>query len=244
MKPRVDRPALVDDIRRRLLVRGYPRVQILLILVAAGCAAFIYSALALSAGVTSMALRYSQAAAVGYLTFLLMIRLWIAWYRKSRLHDGLPDVDLHGGGGGKAEPAFGGGRSGGGGASGQWPGDEAASAGDALSVADSVSDLDLEDAWYAIVALALLAGGALVLIYVIYVAPLLLAEVALDAALVATAYRKLRREDQRYWAGSVIRRTWLPAAALVAFAALAGYIIQQAWPGVTSIGGIIRALAP
>ena len=44
-----------------------------------------------------------------------------------------------------------------------------------------------------------------------YAAPVLLAEVALDAALVAGIYRKLRKEDARYWLGSALRHTWLPA---------------------------------
>jgi hypothetical protein len=79
--------------------------------------------------------------------------------------------------------------------------------------------------------------------YVIYAAPLLLAEVALDAALVSTAYRKLRREEAGHWAGAVLRRTWLPAVVLVASLVAAGYALQRIVPEAQSIGGVVRALA-
>jgi hypothetical protein len=232
------RTALVARIRQRLLAHSHPRIHILLILVASGCAAFITSVVALSAGVTSMAVRYPLAVAAGYLAFLLMIRLWIAWHRKWRPGDPFPDPGLPGTGKAAqhAEPSFGGGRSGGAGASRQW------STEDSVSLADAAEGIDLDEGWYIVVALALLASAVLALFYVVYVAPVLLAEVALDAALVAAAYQKLAPKDQRYWAESVIRRTWLPAAALMVLVMLAGFAIQQAMPEVRSIGGVFRAL--
>jgi hypothetical protein len=78
--------------------------------------------------------------------------------------------------------------------------------------------------------------------YVIYIAPLLLAEVALDAALVSAAYRRLRKEDVGHWTGAVFRRTWVPAVILVTFMFVAGYAAQRIAPEARSIGGVIRAL--
>ena len=68
-----------------------------------------------------MGLRYLGATIVGYVTFLLLIRAWIALHRQ-RDAGSLEDLSLPDGGwrGGHADPSFGGGHSGGAGASGDW----------------------------------------------------------------------------------------------------------------------------
>ena len=86
------------------------------------------------------------------------------------------------------------------------------------------------------------AGGAVAIGYVIYAAPLLLSEVALDAAVASTLYRRLRKDDVSHWAVTVLRRTWIPAAAIMLFAALGGYALQRVAPEARSIGGVVRAL--
>ena len=117
-------------------------------------------------------------------------------------------------------------------------------AGDAL---ESVSgSLDLDDgAFVVFVIIAVLAalGGVMCIAYVIYIAPLLLAEVALDAALVSAVYRRLRKEDVAHWTGAVFRRTWIPAVILVVFMSAAGYAAQRLAPEARSIGGVFRILA-
>ena len=92
--------------------------------------------------------------------------------------------------------------------------------------------------------LAILAalGGVLCVGYVIYIAPMLLAEVALDAALVSAAYRRLRREDVCHWTDTVLRRTLVPATILVIFMFVTGFAAQRFAPEAHSIGGVIRAL--
>jgi hypothetical protein len=74
-------------------------------------------------------------------------------------------------------------------------------------------------------------------------APVLLAEVALDAAIISVLYRRLRRDEQGYWLTTVLRRTWVPAAVLVVFAFLTGFALQQAAPQARSIGGVIQSIA-
>jgi hypothetical protein len=71
----------------------------------------------------------------------------------------------------------------------------------------------------------------------------LLAEVALDAALVTTAYRRLRRTDARNWIGSVLRRTWAPALVLIVMLAIVGSLLHRVVPEARSIGGVVRALS-
>lgn len=121
----VPREQLVAEIRDRLTRFGAPRLQLLLIVVLAGTAAFLASVAGLRLGVTSMAVRYPVATVAGYLTFIALLRAWIAWQRRScpdsDLDQGLLDVDLDvprfGRPGGSGDARFyAGGRSGGGGA--------------------------------------------------------------------------------------------------------------------------------
>jgi hypothetical protein len=131
-----------------------------------------------------------------------------------------------------------GGRSGGAGASGSWGQPDEGAAVTAASGA-----LDVDELPFLAVLCGVAVGGLIAVGYVVYVAPLLLAEVALDAALVSTFYGRLRREDTRSWTHSLVRRTWAPAAAVIATLAVGGFIMQLVAPGAVSIGGVIAALA-
>jgi hypothetical protein len=102
--------------------------------------------------------------------------------------------------------------------------------------------LDLDEIWPVVLAVVCALGGLLAIFYVIYVAPVLLAEVALDAAIVSTLYQRLAKHEMSHWAMTVVRHTWLPALALVMFAAVGGWALQLAAPEARSIGGVIREL--
>jgi hypothetical protein len=94
-----------------------------------------------------------------------------------------------------------------------------------------------------IVAAIVLAFGALIAVgFIIYSAPVLLAEVALDAGVMTTVYHRVRDKEVGHWTGAVLRHTWLPALVVVASVAAAGYLLQAAVPEARSIGGVIRAL--
>jgi hypothetical protein len=262
------REALVSELRDRLTRTGSPRLTILIVLAFAGGVAFLTSFAGLSAGIDSMALRYALASIAGYLAFVVLIRGWIA-IRRGWQPDGNVDVpnpfdvldvtDLGGRGassGARAVKSFAGGRSGGGGGGSTWisePVERAAyvrgsssssssssAAGDALEGVGG--SLDLDDGIFIVIAILAALGGVVCIAYVIYIAPVLLAEVALDAALVSAVYRRLRREDAGHWTGAVFRRTWIPAAILVIFMFVAGFAAQQFAPDARSIGGVIRAL--
>jgi hypothetical protein len=216
------RRTLVAEIQRRLDRDTFPRAIVLIMLVVAGAAAFLCSARALDAGLTSMAGRYVLATTVGYLVFLVLIRVWIA-IRRGWFPDGEDVVD----GVVDAPRTFGRG-----------------SGGELVDAASHGFDwsFDLDDLWW--LALIVLAAGAglLTVAFVVYSAPVLLAEVALDAALVGTVYRRLRREERGYWAMTALRQTWLSAAVLVTFMAVLGFALQQVTPGGDSIGDVIRRL--
>jgi hypothetical protein len=189
-----------------------------------------------------MGYRYAVATLGAYAVFLLLIRIWIALLRgndPSSWLDAIPDISS-----GDAAPAgdalagFSGGSSGGAGVSGSWgsPGDGASSL--------LVPDIDVDDAWPVVVALIVggivLLGAAAALIYVVYYAPVLLAEIALDAALVTGIYRRLRKQDARYWLSSAIRHTWKPAVVITVCLFALGSVIQWAVPTARTIGDLLR----
>ncbi len=227
-RARSPRQTLVAEIRQRLDHETFPRVIVLIMLVVAGAASFLCSAGTLGAGLESMARRYALATAIGYLVFLSLIRVWIAIRRGwspdpgdlSDVHDGVVDcVD--------ALRAVNPGPS-----------------GDFIDAASPGFDwsLDLDDLWW--LALVVLAAGAglIAVAFVVYSAPVLLSEVALDAALVGTVYGRLRHEDRSYWALTALRQTWVSAAVLVTLMAVLGFALQQLAPGGDSIGDVIRRL--
>jgi hypothetical protein len=228
-----------------------PRLQLLLMMIAAAGAAFLVSVALLWSPAEIfelMAPRYAVAALCGYLTFILLIRVWIALHRPAtdgidlEVLDGLdafvprssaPSFD-------NSVPLFSGGRSGGAGASDHRL--EMETSGGQSSGRWSLG-FDLDDGiWLLVAALAAVAGLAAVG-YVIYMAPVLLAEVALDAAIVSVLYRRLRRDEQGYWLTTVLRHTWAPAVVLVIFAFVAGFALQQAAPDARSIGAVVQSFA-
>jgi hypothetical protein len=230
------RDALLAEVRDRVIARAYPRLFILIIVGLSGFAAFLFSAGTLMLGLNQMALRYFAGALVGYGTFLILLRVWISYRRRGWDVDlELPDIDGTLGSGSDGVSFFSGGRSGGAGASGQW---EPASAGSKVSV-----DLDVDELWPLVLAFVCALGGLIAILYVVYAAPILLAEVALDAALVTGLYRRIRREDARYWLESAVRRTWLPALIAALFLMAAGAAVQMAIPTADSIGDVWRTLA-
>lgn len=211
------------------MATGFPRFVILLMLVVAGLTAFGFSALALRAGLDDMSVRYFMATLIGYAVFLLLIRVWIALRRGESDISDLPDISDFPSNG----DAFGGGQSGGAGATGNW-GEPAGDAGIDLDVPDA------DAAWPVVLAAVILLGGVLAMFYVVYAAPVLLAEVALDAALVTGIYRKLRKKDAGHWLESAVRHTWLPATIAAVCMAVVGVVLQWAEPTARSIGDVFR----
>ena len=240
----VSRDALIERLRRRLTRHGAPRLQLLLIVGLAGSVAFLVSAVGLYAGLISMTVRYPLAAVCGYLTFLVLIRAWIAWQRGKwdpdvEIDPELLDAVLPQGESSEDFELSQGGRSGGGGASDQWTAGSVDS-GSRTAGGGSHVDVDLDDLWPVALAVVCAIGGLAAIFYVVYSAPVLLAEVALDGAVVTTLYRRMRRADTAHWAATTLRRTWISAMVLVVSAAIAGFAFERIAPEARSIGGVIR----
>jgi hypothetical protein len=246
---RSTRTALIEDLQVRHISPAFPRGQLTLIVAGAGLAGLLTSVTLLHLGMHQMWLRYGCAVIGAYLGFLGLLRLWIAWHRGWSLD--LDPSGSAGADGGESLPSVaGGGRSGGAGGGAHWRGEARGlvssrptsvpprSSGSSSWFGDL--NLDPDDAWWLLVALVLVLGGALAVAYVIYIAPVLLAEVALDAALVTTVYRRLRPHDVQHWSVGVVGRTWGPATVLALCLAGAGAALQQLAPEARSIGGVIH----
>lgn len=105
-------------------------------------------------------------------------------------------------------------------------------------------DLDEPAALLVVVALVVLAVAVLgAAFYVLWTAPVLLAEVLVDGLILTGLYRRLRKtEAPGHWVLAAIRRTWIPALIVAALFSLSGYLLQQAVPEARSIGPAIQAV--
>jgi hypothetical protein len=257
-------------VRRRLASDGRPRLLVSCLLAVTGAAGFLVSSALLHLGVASMVVRYPLAVLSAYSVFLLLLRLWLALQRRKSGSgnnnsplDWLPDLgipqplDLGASVAGDAAKAtFGGaGDFAGGGAGGSWTGGGAASAldvnpGGGSSVLDSLPnvpdvgfDLDLDDGcFWIVIPIIAIVGVIVAMFYVVYVAPVLLAEIIVDALLVAGLYKRLKGIEPRHWLRSVVRRTLLPVMVATALFIAAGYLMSRIAPEAHSIGGFWREI--
>lgn len=259
------RSQAAEKLRNYLLRRGLPRIQMTVIVVGTGLAGFGASVALLSLGVSSMAVRYLIAVLLAYASFLFFVRLWIA-YQRRQLELDVDAIDLIpdsvstqavprtpeslGGDGGEF---------GGGGAGGSWESvpptpatagipahGPVATSPDADAVAGAGSsaggEFDLPDpdeGWVLVVPFLLLLGGLFAALYVVYVAPVLLAEVLLDVLLVSGLYRRLRKLEPQSWLSTAVRRTWVPVTVVAALVTAAGFTMQRLVPQANSIGDVL-----
>ena len=267
------RERLVQQTKERLLRHGLPRLQMSILLALTGASGFLTSYILLKSGVDSMALRYPVAVMVAYGVFLLLLRVWLAIQRDNwedvadfvdagdlaeLAVDGVTSV-----GKGAGEGFSGGGGSfGGGGTSTSFqapPAPLASYAQQAPAAVRSASaggksgggsgfsfdfDLDEPAALLVLVALVVLAVAVLgAAFYVLWTAPVLLAEVLVDGLLLTGLYRRLRKtEEPGHWVFAAIRRTWIPAVIVALLFSFAGYLLQEAAPEARSIGPAIQAV--
>lgn len=239
-------------IAARLASGGWPRVEMALLVSLTAVVGLLASFVLLALGLDRMALRYPVALLLAYAAFLLLIGAWLRERRQRRdwldlgdAPDAQTDAPSPGSG---ADWEGGGGDFGGGGASGSFP-DAPDAAGDlpdapsaVASLGDAV-DVDLDEGVLLLVPLALVAIGAFGALWVVWTAPVLFAELLLDAALAAGLYRRLRSVERGgHWLPVAVKRTWLPALGLAIVLALAGLAMEHVVPGACSVGEFARGL--
>lgn len=233
-----------------LAKRFFVRFHLSLILGFALAAGLLATKGFLVLGLDTMHWRWPLALMVAYGAFLLGVRLWLGYVGLGRyLGRGddssfdLPDpgVSFDGGGSGGSglgdvvaegvgRIVAGGGKFGGGGASGDFAAAAVESTADGgvlpdVSMPDiDLPDMDADEGCLPIIVLLLILALLLAVLgvgfYVVWQAPMLLAEVAFEAALAAGLVKPSRRLDDPGWIGGAVRASWLPFL-LVFLAALA-----------------------
>lgn len=247
---RLTRSLAIIRVQRQLEQDAYPRLQMGLIVALTGAAGWLMSALLLALGMDQMALRYPAALGGAYLVFLGLLWLWLR--TQAQDYDLLPDVvDMalprggHCSAGDAPLPSGGGGDFAGGGASGHFdapaalPADEP---GVLSSVGEAVGSVGDADEWaIPLLAIALAIGLAFASLYVVYLAPVLFAELLFDGVLSYTLYRRLRHADSSHWLSTAFRRTVLPFALTAVFVALVGAGLAAYAPGAHTLGQALHA---
>ncbi len=171
-----------------------------------------------------------------------------------------------GGTSGSADFSFGGGGDfGGAGAGGSWDaGDSPSPAVPAVSTVSAVSyssssgggksgggssaldgvslDVDSEGIGLIILAVVAVIAGLIATLYVVYIAPALLAEILVDAVLLRGLHKRVKNIERKHWLQTAVRQTLLPAILCAIFFAVAGGLLQAAIPDANSIGEVWREL--
>ena len=88
-----------------------------------------------------------------------------------------------------------------------------------------------------------LIGGMVASLYVIYIAPVLLAEILVDGLLVGGLYKRVKNIERRYWLKTAVQKTLSPALLCIMFFGLAGWALQAIAPEAKTIGGVWAKLS-
>ena len=196
---------------------------------------------------SSMGWRYALSVLGAYIVFFGLVRLWV-WYaagvapRVSDVElDNLGDAAelLPGRGGGSPHVAFSGfqgGDAGGGGASNLFdaPSVSSGGGGGGLDL-----NIDLDEGFWILIVLAVLvlviclAGG-----YLIWMAPEILPEVAIEAAIGAGLLRQVKT-DSAGWAARLLWKTWIPLVCVMCIAFFTGAFMQSSCPEATTARGAL-----
>ena len=234
----------IQRMRARLLREGFPRIQMFILVSLTGLAGFGASAAMLAAGVEAMALRYALAMGAAYIVFLLLLWLWLRTSAADYIDlpvDGSADSGHAADGGGDFAGA--GGSFDGGGASanvafGESEGDSAI---DTIVDKPFAAVAEAEEAAIPLAVLLLAVGIALSSLFVVWSAPVLFAEILVDALLAAGLYRRLRVLEPRHWMRAAVRRTILPFVLTTLTVAGAGWGMQAYAPEARSLGEVLSS---
>ena len=227
------------------------RFHMSLILAAVMAAAVLSSKLLLLAGLRSLPVRYPLAALSAYLVFLGLVRIWVAYVtrrgirfsqNRSSIQLGT-DMDMGFLSGRSASAPipeiahFGGGSSGGAGATRSFDVAASESGGSESGWMPSVDvDFDLDDGGWILIVLGILlavlfgAGG-----YLIYIAPELLPEVAMQVVLASALKRASTKLAEGEWALSVVKGTLVPFLLVLGMTVVLGLVAHRSCPQATRL---------
>ncbi len=239
--------ALRNKIKAKLLKQYFVRFHMSLILGATVASGVLIDKGLLHLNFESMGWRYSVSVLGAYAVCFGLVRLWV-WYaagiapRVGDIHlDNAADAAelLPGRGGGAPHVAFSGfhgGDADGGGASDLFDAPTVPGGGIDLSI-------DLDEGFWILLVLAVLvlviclAGG-----YLIWMAPEILPEVAIETAIGAGLLRQVKT-DSAGWAARLLWKTWIPLVLVMGIAFFAGAFMQSVCPGAKTARGAIYCAA-
>lgn len=228
----------------RLLKRYFVRWHMSVILAATVGSGLLIDRVFLHSGFGDMGWRYALSVLGAYGFFFVLVRMWV-WYAAGvAVSMSLPDVwDIDDGIADDDDAmfsGFAGGDSGGGGASDAFdvPALSPSGSGGGLNL-----DVDLDDGFWILLVLALLAAivcGAGV--YLIWMAPQILPDVALECAVAAGLVKGLKQPEAG-WARRLLWKTGIPLIVVLAAAYFAGGYIQSTCPGATHARAALHCVA-
>lgn len=243
--PYISRTKAIRRVEAHLKTSSFPRLQMMLLVAITGGIGLLSSYALLHAGLDSMTFRYPLALAIAYLFFLFLLWLWLRTQAKDYLD--VPDLS------GLSSPhsstadnfaSCEGGDFGGGGATGSF--DVAstdiseATDGPMKAVGDVAASVgEAEEFAIPLMVILLAIGLAIASLYVVYIAPILFAEVLVDGLLSYALFRHLRSEDRPLWLNSAVRHTWLPFTITAVFLMVVGMAMSIYAPEARSIGQVI-----
>lgn len=257
------RKRLAGWLEKRFLVRFH----VLLILVISFAVGLLTTRLLLHFGLETMHWRWPLALLAAYGAFLLALRVWLSYVGLGRYLDDrssldldLPDVGFSPSGGatgggaggsgwvGDAIESAGGGRFGGAGASGDFSGLVGDGSGSSSGI--SLPNIELPDvgddgclpAIILGIILALMAAVFGVGIYLVWQAPLMLAEVAFEAALAGGLVRSARKVSNPGWVGGALGASWKQFALVLLFTVAAAILAEKYAPEAHSLPQAIQKL--
>ncbi len=219
------RDRLLARLKRRLEREGAPRLQVFLMMLLAGVFGAACSLALLLAGLEQMWLRYPIAAAMGYLVFVVALRLWAGRMAKELAAE-LDLADLETAPDPPAEPKP------------ARPVQRAPQGSRWDFSFFDVGDIFSFDDELALVLLGL--AVVVILALVVVSAPILLAEAVLDALLVAGLWRRFMHSAQTESVWGAVKATRVPAALVIACLSAIGYLLHLIDPTAKSIGDLFR----
>jgi hypothetical protein len=250
----------ISRFRIKLQKGFFLRFHMSLILLGVFFSGLIASKLLLKIGLHSMPIRYPVVVVFSYLMFFLFIRLWLHYIQKAShlksSDSGFVDVPLgvdSGTGpsvGGPDFPGPQGGTFGGAGASGNY-GDSSSVSGQFAATAaghsegsswnSGLGDIDLDKGWLVLAVLGLLLALIFgVGIYVIYAAPTILSEAAVQIILAASFIKASKRMNHPDWVGSIFKATWIPLVIVLSLSVTIALVSTHYFPGITKLTEVLK----
>jgi hypothetical protein len=243
------RQPFVQRFRQRIVRQYMVRFHMSLLLAATVASGVLCSKLLLLAGLHSVLYRYPASVLGAYLVFAGLARLWVAYVLINAVADKVraPSVGLDVGGDILANTgsspgstmSFGGGDSGGAGASDLWESSPSqltavrtSGGGGGFQFPNLDLGMDLDEGFWILLVLGVLilvlacAGG-----YLIWAAPQILPDLALNALLASTLTGAAKRAESQGWMVSVLRATFVPLLLILGVTIGLAVVVHRHCPG-------------